>query len=371
MLHAAVADPLSLHRLRRRVRAGILRLAAPLSATGDIPVPDLAALERVLLVFVNFRLGNTVLATAGVAALTESCPKTRFDFLGGPAAPAVMQGHRLERIWALSRVDVGVPHRLAQLVAELRRQEYTAAIHLSLATSSLGGLLVCASGATHRIGCRRRQGNVYFTTAVEPSGARHKIDRLRDYIGRLGIASDHERQLALTADENAWAESHPASQRQQPIVGIFVGARERKGKGWPLATAADVATQLRSEGLWPLVFIGPEERARDGEIRAAMSPATFVDEPDVRRVAALLSRCAAVVTPDAGPMHLAVASGAPTIAIFRQDDADRWGPRAPRGESLLDPGGKAVDRVVEAVHRQLGNAAGRCPGRSRRQQSAR
>lgn len=371
MLHAAVGDPLSLHRLRRRVRAGILRLAAPLSATGDIPAPDLSALERVLLVFVNFRLGNTVLATAGVAALTESCPKTRFDFLGGPAAPAVMQGHRLERIWTLSRVDVGVPHRLAQLVTELRRQQYTAAIHLSLATSSLGGLLVCASGATHRIGCRRRQGNVYFTTAVEPSGARHKIDRLRDYVGRLGIASGHERQLVLTADEIAWAASQLATQRKEPIVGIFVGGRERKGKGWPLATAAGVAARLRNDGLWPLVFIGPEERARDGEIRAAMSPATFVAEPDVRRVAALLSCCAAVVTPDAGPMHLAIASGAPTIAIFRQDDADRWGPRAPRGESLLDAAGQAVDPVVEAVHRQLDSRSGYCPARSVQQRSSR
>lgn len=368
MLHAAVADPLSLHRLRRRVRAAILRLAAPLSAAGDVPVPDLSAFERVLLVFVNFRLGNTVLATAGVAALTESCPKTRFDFLGGPAAPAVMQGQRLERIWALSRVDVGVPHRLAQIIAELRRQQYSAAVHLSLATSSLGGLLVCASGATHRIGCRRRQGNVYFTSAVEPSDARHKVDRLRDYLGRLGIPSDHERRLALARDEITWAASHLAARRQPPIVGIFVGGRERKGKGWPLQTAAGVAERLRGDGLWPLVFIGPEERARESEIRAAMSPALFVDEPDLRRVAALLSCCAAVVAPDAGPMHLAVASGAPTVAIFRQDDADRWGPRAPHGESILDPGGQAVDPVVAAVHRHLES---RSAGDARRNRSSR
>ncbi len=351
MLHAAVADPLSLHRLRRRVRAGILRLAAPLSATGDAPVPDLATLDRVLLVYVNFRLGNTVLATPGVAALTESCPRTRFDFLGGPAALAVMQGQRLDRIWALTRTDVGVPHRLAQLVAELRRQQYAAAIHLSLATSSLGGMLVYASGAMHRIGCRRRQGNVYFTSAVEPSRSRHKVDRLREYVSRLGIASDHERRVVLAPAEIEWARSHLAGEPQVPRVGIFVGGRERKGKSWPLATAAAVATKLRNDGLWPLVFIGPEEQIRESEIRTAMSPATFVDEPDLRRVAALLACCAAVVTPDAGPMHLAIASGAPTIAVFRQPDADRWGPRTPHGESILDPDGESIDPVVAAVHR--------------------
>ncbi len=316
-------------------------------------MPDLSALERVLLVYVNFRLGNTVLATPGVAALTESCPKTRFDFLGGPSASAVMQGQRLEQIRAISRADVGVPHRLVQIVAEIRRQEYAAAIHLSLATSSLGGLLVCASGATHRIGCRRRQGNVYFTSAVEPSSARHKVDRLRDYVARLGIPSDHERRMEFAREEIDSALSRLAGQRPERMVAMFVGGRERKGKGWPLQTAARVASRLREEGLWPLVFIGPEERTRESEIRTSLAPAMFVEEPDVRRVAALLSCCAAVVTPDAGPMHLAIASGAPTVAVFRQPDADRWGPRAPHGESILDPEGQAVDPVVAAVHRHV------------------
>jgi ADP-heptose:LPS heptosyltransferase len=363
MLHAAVAAPLSLHRLRRRVRAGLLRLAAPFAATGDVPVPDLSTLERVLLVYVNFRLGNTVLATPGVAALTESCPRTRFDFVGGPAAPAVMQGQRLGQIRALSRSDVGAPHRLAQIVAELRRQRYAAAIHLGLATSSLGGLLVCASGATHRIGCRRRQGNVYFPSAVEPSVARHKVDRLREYVARLGIPSDHERRMEFAREEVDWAVSQLAGLGAQRRVALFVGGRARKGKGWPLNTAACVASRLRGEGLQPVVFIGPEERTREREIRRALSPAMFVAEPDVRRVAALLSCCAAVVTPDAGPMHLAIASGAPTVAVFRQPDADRWGPRAPHGESILDPEGQAVDLVVAAVHRHMSGSPGWAAGR--------
>lgn len=352
-----MADGLSLHRVRRRVRAGILRLAAPLASAGDVPVPDLTALDRVLLVYVNFRLGNTVLATPAVAALTEACPHTRFDFLGGPAAPAVMRGQRLERIWALSRPDLGAPQRVARFVADLRREKYTAAVHLGLATSSLGGLLVWASGATHRIGCRRRQGNVYFTSAVETSAALHKVDRLREYLCRLGIVSQHERQLVFDREEMTWAASSLAAQGKSPVVGFFVGGRERKGKSWPLETAARVAAGLRCNGLHPLVFIGPEERARESEIRAALAPAGFVDEPDVRRVAALLSRCVAVVTPDTGPMHLAVASGAPTVAIFRKPNAERWGPRAPHGESILDPSGRAVELVVAAVQR---HAVGRC-----------
>ena len=135
-----------------------------------------------------------------------------------------------------------------------------------------------------------------------------------------------------------------------------LGARERKGKGWSLASAAAVVAALRGDGLHPVVFIGPEEAARESETGSALAPARFVREPDVRRVAALLARCAAVVTPDAGPMHLAIPAGAPTVAVFRKPNADRWGPRPPHGEAIDDPGGDAVDRIVAAVRRVMAAA---------------
>ena len=340
--------PTPQHRLRRRTRAALLRAAARWAPPGDAPLPDLAKLGRVLLVHVNFRLGNTLFATPAVAALTEACPDTRFDLVGGPAAPLVMRGQRLERVLVVARGDLARPWRLARLVRVLRAARYDAAIHLSPATGSLGGFLISASGATHRIGGRRPQGNVYFTSTVPLPRARHKIDRLHEYLAGLGIACRYERHLVLSAEELAWADG---ALPERPAVGVFVGARARKGKEWPLATAAAVLARLRADGLHPVVFIGPDEAAREAEIRSALAPARFVREPDVRRVAALLARCVAVVTPDAGPMHLAIAAGAPTVAIFRKANADRWGPRPPHGEAVVDPDGRAVEPVVAAVHR--------------------
>lgn len=345
----------SLHRLRRRARAALLRAAAPWAPAGDAPMPKLADLEHVLLVHLNFRLGNTLLATPAVAALTEACPGTRFDFLGGPAARLVLRGQRVERVLAMSRGELGRPLGLARLIRDLRQARYGAAVHLSPATSSLGGFLVWASGAPHRIGCRRAQGNVYFTTTIAPPRARHKVDRVRELVAELGIASQHERTLALADDELAWADGALAA---RPALGVFVGARERKGKGWPLASAAAAVAALRADGLHAMVFIGPEEASREREIRAALAPATFVREPDVRRVAALLARCAVVVTPDSGPMHLAIAAGAPTVAVFRKANADRWGPRPPRGEAVVDPEGTDVAAVVAAARRLSGSGAG-------------
>lgn len=338
----------SLHRLRRRARAAALRAVAPWAPAGDAPLPKLADLGRVLLVHVNFRLGNTLLATPAVAALTEACPATRFDLLGGPAAAPILRGQRIERVRTVERGDLGRPLRLLRLIRALRREGYGAAVHLSPATSSLGGFLVWASGAPHRIGCRRAQGNVYFTSTVPAPRARHKVDRVNEYLGSLGVAARHERNLVLSEDERSWAAGRTAA---EPTAGIFVGARERKGKGWPLASATAVVAALRADALHPMVFIGPEEAARESELRRALAPAAFVREPDLRRVAALLARCAVVVTPDAGPMHLAIAAGAPTVAVFRKENADRWGPRPPQGVAIVDPEGTDVAAVVAAVRR--------------------
>jgi ADP-heptose:LPS heptosyltransferase len=240
-------------------------------------------------------------------------------------------------------------------VRTLRAARYDAAVHLSPATSSLGGFLVWGSGAPHRIGCRRASGNVYFTSTIPPPRARHKVDRARELLGALGIPSQHERNLVLTEEEQTWAEGMIAA---RPALGLFVGGRERRGKGWPLASAAAVAAALRADGFHPTVFIGPEEAPRADAIRAALAPADFVREPDVRRVAALLARCALVVTPDAGPMHLAIAAGAPTVAVFRKPNADRWGPRPPQGEAVFDPDGNDVAAVVAAARRLSRPAAG-------------
>jgi ADP-heptose:LPS heptosyltransferase len=47
-------------------------------------------------------------------------------------------------------------------------------------------------------------------------------------------------------------------------------------------------------------------------------------------------------------MHLAIAAGAPTVALFRKPNHDRWGPRPPH-RTVVDPEGRAVEAVLEAI----------------------
>jgi ADP-heptose:LPS heptosyltransferase len=338
-------------RLRRSLRGGLLRLLSPLAPRGDAPPPDLREAKRVLLVLVNFRLGNTLLATPAVNAVVRAFPGAEIAFLGGPAAPAVLQGFKLARIHVVRRSHAWLPHRMAALLREIRAARYDVAIHLGGSAISLGAQLTGWSGAPQRVGCRGRSGSLFFTTAREPSAARHKLDALGDLLSALGVGPLGERCLALSDDERAdaarWLAAHFGSGHAAPVA-FFAGGRDYKGKSWSRDALAAVAARLRERGIPVLLILGPEERAEAPALVAAFAGAGILADAPLRQVAASCAACRAVVSPDSGPMHLAVASGAPTVALFRKPNHDRWGPRPPH-RIVVDPEGRAVEPVLEAI----------------------
>jgi heptosyltransferase-3 len=338
-------------RLRRSLRAGLLRLLSPLAPRGDVPPPDLREANRILLVLVNFRLGNTVLATPAVEAVIRALPRASVSFLGGPAAPAVLAGFKLERIHVTRRSWVWLPHRMLALLREIRTARYDVAVHLGGSAVSLGAALTGWSGAPRRVGCRGRSGNLFFTTALAPSPRRHKLDVLADLLAPLGVGPLGERRLELGADERADAARLLAERfgaAGAPPVAFFAGGRDYKGKSWSRDALAAVAGRLRAQGTGVLLILGPEERAEAAGIAAAFGGAPTLADAPLRQVAAVCAACRAVVTPDSGPMHLAIAAGVPTVALFRKPNHDRWGPRPPH-RTVVDPEGRAVEAVLEAI----------------------
>ncbi|MCB1120654.1 MAG: hypothetical protein KJT03_03830 [Verrucomicrobiae bacterium] len=78
---------------------------------------------------------------------------------------------------------------------------------------------------------------------------------------------------------------------------------------------------------------------------------------DPLRFAALLQGCSIFITCDTGPMHLAVAVGTPTIAIFRRSNFREYGPLGHRHRIVYDKAGIGLDRVVQAVEDLFGEAS--------------
>jgi ADP-heptose:LPS heptosyltransferase len=337
------------------MRGGLFRLMSRwLPAPEPRPLPDLEKLERVLLVHVSQRIGNTLLVTPGLDTLLGRMRGARVVFVGGPQAPAVLEGYGLERIEVVARSDWIRPWRFFRLLRRLRSERFDAAIHLGTSTRSIGPFLVGLSAATHRIGRQREGKGVFFTMPLARSAARHKVDAALDLVRSLGAPATGERRMLLRADEVADAEDYLRARigadSERPIA-FFVGARARKGKDWPLSNFAAVADGVRARGIPLIVLLGPEEKAREREIRQAIGVAVYHEGEGVRATAAIVACCGAVLSLDSGTMHLSLAVGAPTAAVFRKSNFDRWGPRLPHGEVIHDPEGTGAPRALETLLR--------------------
>jgi len=89
-------------------------------------------------------------------------------------------------------------------------------------------------------------------------------------------------------------------------------------KRWPAEHFARLISEASSRGLVPLLIGGSEDRATNAEVArlSRSAPLDLTGALSIIESAAVLKRCAALVTNDSAPLHLAEAVGTPAIAFF-------------------------------------------------------
>jgi heptosyltransferase-3 len=139
-----------------------------------------------------------------------------------------------------------------------------------------------------------------------------------------------------------------------PCVGVFVGARARHGKRWPLSNFSELAGNLKNRGIQTVLFVGPEEEHLVDFLKDALiEDIPVIFERSLRIFAAMLSHCRLFVSCDSGPMHLACAVGVRTLAIFQNPHFDRWAPPVEAARVLYDDQGFGAAEVEAACIEEL------------------
>jgi len=311
-------------------------------------------MERILLTYVNWRLGNTVLVLPLVGAFTGAFPDVRFEFLGGPSSEALLQRYPLDAVHTLSRASMLNPVGFGTTLWRVRRARYDAVVHIHSSTGTMGAVVTGISGAPCRVGCRRPRGNAFFTSTVPKPTARHKRDRVEELACSLGLSTERQPSLRLSVEECARGQERlamllPASSR--PPVAVLLCGRRRKGKAWSLGYFRMLLGALRERGCEPWVLLGPEEKRRRRSILHGLRQPLHAEGLGLRDAAALLRASGTVVCPDSGPMHLAIAAGVPTVGLFRRPQGGVYGPRPGEGAVVFDPTGSDLDQTLVAVER--------------------
>lgn len=88
---------------------------------------------------------------------------------------------------------------------------------------------------------------------------------------------------------------------------------------------ADAASALLQGGVTPVVTWGPGEESLVDAVCAQCPGAVRAPPTSLDQLAALMRGAEMTVCNNTGPMHLAVAVGCPTLALFLHMEVERWG----------------------------------------------
>jgi len=323
-------------RLEKRAKAWLYRWLAG-SAAGTAATPaTLEGVQRVLLVRPNFRIGNALISARLIHALAEGRPELEIDYLATDTTVSLFAGMPVTHCHALGRDMLVRPWKLVALWRTLRRRRYDLAIQVA-DTSLTGRLCLKAAGARRTLGAASRLAGLYDQVYRVPPGQTHVYDVAAVIAGTLGLDCEARPWMTVSDAEQTRARAGLQQLTDKPFdIGVFVGGH--LNKRLPLAFWLTLCDALNDRGLRFLLLIGPEEAAMRPDLEArnghhgCVAPAMAL-----RDFAATLTQLPRLITPDTGPMHMAVALGVPVTAVLNTSISRKFAPRGQADQVLLSP----------------------------------
>jgi lipopolysaccharide heptosyltransferase II len=276
-------------------------------------------------------LGDVILATAAATRIKQVAPGTPVAFVTkAPFAPVLFRHPDIDRVIVLNAP--GRERRnVWSLARTLRRERWSGLIdlHASLRSRILAALVQPPRVTRYRNEWMARRLLVQAPRLARRLGIAPSPYRVvQAYVNAVDRHFDHHAgeppplpSIHLAPAEIGWARREMDRMGVRPgSVALCPGARHAT-KRWPVEYYAETIDRLavRSQPVVPVFLSSSPD---DGLLEAALRRAVrrpeairLIRQP-IRRAAALLSRCRAVVTNDSGLMHLSAALGIPVVALF-------------------------------------------------------
>ena len=348
------------YRMDRWIRGIVIRVInwmAPQRPNVELDPFD-PSIHRILLVRVNFRMGNAILTLPAIDAFHKNFPQAKIDFLGSPISALLFRYQPLHEHYVAPRRFPQVVWQNPLLIRRLRANRYDLAVDVSCSQSGASEFIIALSAARIRAGVAGK-GDRVLNLKVPKLGERNKYRKLAEFLRALKL----ERIVPVGALEFSAEEKLEARRRLDSLAvrkngksaGVFVGGRKLRGKRWPLENFLQVIAGLQQSGAGVVVFLGPEEQDLVDSFKTSLDPEIpVIFEPALRTFAALVAQLDVLICCDSGPMHLACAAGVPVVAIFQERYVKRWAPPRSAARVLSDPGpaqvlAAALDEISRGV----------------------
>lgn len=318
---------------------------------GQLPA---RGIHRVLICRPNHRLGNAVLVSPLLAEIEALYPGAEIDVVsGGEAARMLFTGRfQVRQVFCLPRKVARHAWRTLVLLWQLRHNSYDLAIDACNGSQS-GRLLLGIVKARFKLGFPDAfaNGHSRWHGMPAPEHLAHRgVFLLRTaYAGKVERPyetlnlrlSDGERQQArkalaaiLGATQQPWAG--------RPVVGVFANATgaKRYGEAW-WKEFVDTLLISRPDVLIVDVVAEHGQTQLDGDFASYYTR-------DLRRLASVIANMDGFISADCGVMHLAVASGTPTVGLFSVTSSSKYRPYG-QNNMAIDTDGMSASQVAGVV----------------------
>jgi ADP-heptose:LPS heptosyltransferase/glycosyltransferase involved in cell wall biosynthesis len=306
------------------------------------PFPERSRMDIRKILIIKLRgIGDTILATPLISEIRKNFPKSNVTALVRRSSEKILHKNPdVDEILLYEEKLIGY----IKLVRKLQRMKIDLALcpHASFRSALLSYL----SRSKERV-VNNFSGPNYFATVKRPISKIPKsaIERDLDCLRSLEI-EPHERNTRMYFGEEDKEKVSHLFRRGKLSVGFSIGA-SREEKKWNLENFARVIDGLKEKDVQMILFSSSnDERESDSLFRMVSSSFNSYKPKSIQELAAGLARCDLYIGNDSGPLHVAVAVGTPTIALFGPENPVEWHPYPDAEKHIVLRKGGEINRIL-------------------------
>jgi heptosyltransferase I len=296
-------------------------------------------LRRVCIVMMS-AVGDAVHVLPVINALKRHSPEAHITWILQPGPAALVRGHRsVDEILIFDR-SKGI-RAFAEIRRALALRDFDLVINLQVYFKA--GIVTQFTRARVKLGfdrARARDFNWLFTThRIPPHEPQHVQDQYFEFLTALGVPHEPvEWDLGPYPDERAWQREF-FSRFERPTASLVV-ATSKPEKDWLPERWAQVVDALWHDfDLQPVLVGGRSARELHAEQaimqHARLRPHSALGS-GLRSLVGILDGSALVLSPDTGPLHMAVALDRPVVSLLGYTNPKRTGPYRKFHDLIID-----------------------------------
>lgn len=333
-----------------------------LAVAARIPAPSMMSTGNEILLIRPDHIGDLLFLTPALHRLRLAMPGAKITLATGPWGTAVVSGNPdIDEVITIpfpgfTRKEAGspiAPYRLLAIWEQRLRNRAPAAAVILRDDHWWGAWLAQRAGIPVRIGADHPVALDFLTQPV-PVPDRHWVRRNAALLDAAACLLDGRpldvpvvpgtaplRWVVAAADDEAATKLLREAGVSGPFVVIHPGSGAAV-KLWPARRWAAVAGAIRAEQDCAILLTGnASEESLITQIQAALPErlVSVAGRTDLRQLGALFRRARLVCGVDSGPLHLAVATGTPTIHLYGPSSIEDYGPWGdPRRNRVITAG---------------------------------